>query len=130
MTLHTPIANLVCWQCGAALTALTPPLLRLDECPSCRADLHVCKLCAFYDVDATDQCREDDAEAVLEKTRANFCAYFQPRADAYAAGARSKAVAAKAQLDNLFGDNVNDANKNSAADDARRALDDLFGDKQ
>ena len=43
--------ELVCWKCGASLADLTLPLLRLEECRKCGAELHVCKLCEWYSVD-------------------------------------------------------------------------------
>lgn len=49
---------------------------RREECPFCRADLHCCFNCTFYDETASKQCREPVAELVKEKQKANYCAYF------------------------------------------------------
>ncbi len=49
---------------------------RKDECPSCRADLHCCLNCRFYDRAASKECREPMAEMVKEKNKANFCDFF------------------------------------------------------
>jgi hypothetical protein len=95
--------DLVCWKCGTALAALTLPLLRLDACPRCRAELHVCRMCADYDVRVAKHCREPTAEEVSDKERANFCGYFQPRAGAYTPKDMSAADRAKAELERLFG---------------------------
>ena len=95
--------DLVCWKCGEALAALTLPLLRRDECPRCRAELHVCRMCADYDVRVAKHCREPTAEEVSDKERANFCGYFQPRAGAYTPKDTSAAEQAKAELERLFG---------------------------
>jgi hypothetical protein len=95
--------DLVCWKCGTALAALTLPLLRHDECPRCRAELHVCRMCADYDVRVAKHCREPTAEEVSDKERANFCGYFQPRAGAYTPKDMSAAEQAKAELERLFG---------------------------
>lgn len=51
---------------------------RREECPHCRADVHVCRNCQFYDPKAYNECREPQAEVVREKDRANFCDFFQP----------------------------------------------------
>ncbi|TCS73788.1 hypothetical protein EDC61_10110 [Sulfuritortus calidifontis] len=114
--------GLVCWKCGAALDALPQPLSRRAECPSCRAELHVCRLCRHYDPAKAKQCREPVAEDVKDKTRANFCDWFQPKAGAYATPA--KTTGARAELDALFGGDTGHA---AEPDSARRALDDLFG---
>jgi hypothetical protein len=94
--------GLVCWKCGASVGAEPLPLSRLAECRACRAQLHVCRMCAFYDTRVAKACREPVAEQVNDKERANFCGYFQPRKDAHvpAAGAARNA---RAELDALFG---------------------------
>jgi len=95
--------SLVCWKCGTSLSALSLPLLRLDECKHCRAQLHVCKLCEFYSTSVAKHCRETIAEEVRDKERANFCGYFRPRAGAYTASSLTEAERAKSQLEALFG---------------------------
>ena len=67
----------VCWRCGHSLEELSMPPGRLDECPECRSQLHVCRMCAFFNPEVIRACREDDADEVMEKERANFCDYFQ-----------------------------------------------------
>ncbi len=116
------LEGLVCWKCGARLDDVPQPLSRRAECPACRAELHVCRLCRHYDPAKARQCREPLAEAVKDKTRANFCDWFQPRPGAYAAPAPS--AGARAELNALFG---GDASVPGEPDATRRALDDLFG---
>ena len=79
------MSALVCWKCGASLADLTLPLLRLEECRKCGAELHVCKLCEWYSIAVAKHCREPIAEEVNDKERANFCDYFKPRPDAFTA---------------------------------------------
>jgi len=95
--------NLVCWKCGADLAALSLPLLRRDECPRCRAELHVCRMCVDYDVHVAKQCREPTAEEVTDKTAANFCDFFQPRPGAYVPPDTGAAQRARSELERLFG---------------------------
>jgi hypothetical protein len=95
--------DLICWKCGADLSALTLPLSRRDECKKCGADLHVCRLCGEYDEHVAKKCREPIAEEVSDKTRANFCDYFAPRPGAYTPKDTSAASAALSELDRLFG---------------------------
>lgn len=119
----------VCWKCGASLAQLSLPLLRHDCCATCGADLHVCKLCRFYDVIVAKQCREPIAELVRDKERANYCDYFQIKANAFIA-THDASAKARAELDALFGhaSTASDAS-DGAADKARAALDELFGKK-
>jgi hypothetical protein len=82
---------------------LSLPLTRRDACKQCNADLHVCKLCEFYDLSKAKHCREPIAEEVSDKQRANFCDYFKPKNDVYSNKQQSEAERAKAQLEALFG---------------------------
>ena len=119
--------SLVCWKCGASLDEVPMPLSRLAECLSCRAELHVCRMCRFYDVSLAQDCSEPMAEEVKEKGRANFCEYFEPDADAFNPSATGGGDASMAALDALFGGSAESPSGSDDADPDRRALDDLFG---
>jgi len=122
--------ELVCWRCGASLEALTLPLSRLDECPSCGIQVHVCRLCEYFAPGKPKQCREDDAEEVKEKERANFCDYLRPRAGAFDAAGAAAEQQARAQLAALFGGGgpATPLSGTTAADtEAARAAESLFG---
>lgn len=115
--------GLVCWQCGVDICGLPQPLGRRAECPACHADLHVCRLCRHHDAGKARQCREPMAEEVKDKTRANFCEWFQPGARAFQASSSGKANALDA-LEALFGG----PGTKPAPDDGKSDLDRLFGD--
>src|SRR5512134_1659363 len=72
--------SLVCWKCGASLEALGLPFSRTDECRTCRAEVHVCRMCRFYDTGKAKSCAEPVADEVRDKERANFCGYFEAAA--------------------------------------------------
>jgi ribosome-binding protein aMBF1 (putative translation factor) len=95
--------GLVCWNCGASLADYTLPLRRLEECRSCRAELHVCRMCIEYDTQVAKHCREPTAEEVRDKTHANFCDHFRPRANAYTPPDTAALNKARSELDKLFG---------------------------
>lgn len=65
-----------CFECGT-ISSFTDRVGIREECPKCRADLHVCKTCRFYDKNVYNECRETQADVILEKTRANRCDYYQ-----------------------------------------------------
>ena len=96
--------DIKCYRCGQSLAALTLPLSRRDQCPSCDADMHVCKMCCFFDPRVTRQCREDGADDVAEKERPNFCDWFSPSESAFDPDRKSEADIAAAALSALFGD--------------------------
>lgn len=64
-----------CYSCGKKVN-LSAMVSRHDRCESCYADMRVCKMCTFYDVKAYNECREPSAERIVDKTKANFCDYF------------------------------------------------------
>ncbi len=130
--------ELVCWQCGVSLAHLSLPLSRFDECRSCRAALHACRLCEFYATTVAKHCREPIAEEVKDKERANFCDYFIPRPGAWSDRATTESDKARAVLDAMFGagktssisDSAKAATEPSAAELARIELEKLFGPKK
>lgn len=119
------------------------PLQRRDECPACSTDLHVCRMCEFYDKSVAKSCREPVAEEVTDKERANFCDYFRALPGLHATGGTDEAARARAQLEAMFGVAGNTAGgapagdaeslmeaKRAKAQEARRQLDALFGDDE
>ena len=95
--------GLVCWNCGASIADLSLPLSRFDECRGCRAPVHACRLCEFYQTTVAKQCREPIAEEVKDKERANFCDYFKPRLGAHTPRNQQELDDARAALDAFFG---------------------------
>lgn len=94
--------TLTCWNCDASLSALSLPLRRLDVCKACNSELHVCRMCVEYDTSYAKHCREPIAEEVREKTRANFCDFFKPKAGAFVPRNDGEVARSKAALDALF----------------------------
>ena len=93
-------AGRCCFSCGKA--GDYEKVGRRDSCASCGAELHVCVNCKFYDKSAYNECREPQADRVLEKNRSNFCDYFSFKVG---------------EVKGL---------KQSTKDDKLKALDDLF----
>ncbi|MDJ0958368.1 MAG: hypothetical protein QNI91_15985 [Arenicellales bacterium] len=120
-------SSLVCWKCGASLETLSLPLRRLDVCPECDSELHVCRMCRFFDPNSIDQCTQEDAEEVREKERANFCDYYKPQPGAYQSRDTSQSDAAKDKLNALFGDSSGDGSQSTESSSSpRQELEDLF----
>ena len=122
-------AERVCWKCGASVADLPLPLSRYAECAACRTELHVCRMCQFYDSRVAKACREPVADEVRDKTRANFCGYFQMRSGAYQPKDTGKARAAGDDLAALFGESAaaEDSGETlSEAEAAQRRMEKLF----
>ncbi len=89
----------VCHRCGKEV-ALEGKIGRSETCSSCGADLHVCLNCLFYSPGAYNDCRESQAERVVEKGRRNFCDFFR-----FAEGRSreaSRKETSRSRLDDLF----------------------------
>ncbi|MGH8130491.1 MAG: hypothetical protein ACRES3_06525 [Steroidobacteraceae bacterium] len=97
--------SLACWKCGASLAEFSLPFSRTEYCRACRAELHVCRMCRFYDTTKAKQCSEPIADPVSDKERANFCGYFEPIAGRFSP-------------------------RGTGTDQARHALEALFGPKK
>ena len=126
-------ADLSCWKCGASLAQILLPLSRLAKCKSCNADLHVCRMCEFYDTTVNNSCREPVAEKVTDKQQKNFCGYLQPSTTAFGSHTSRSQATAKNQLDALFGLSTDltggekaSEGSLSAEEESRRRLEELF----
>lgn len=87
-----------CWNCGAELTPLDYG--RQDTCRRCGRDTKVCKNCEFHDKSYNNQCKENQADRVVEKERSNFCDYFKAKSGAGGSGPTRDTL--KAAADALF----------------------------
>lgn len=99
-----------CFSCGHQFE-LPMEVFRSTRCPSCGADVRVCKNCTFYEPGAHWDCRETIPEAVRDKDRANFCGYFrlgENPATPSAAGDDGSRSEAKNAFDALFSDDADD----------------------
>lgn len=116
-----------CWKCGNALADILLPLPRLAECPRCRAELHVCRMCTFFDPAAAQQCREPVADPITDRQRANFCGYYQIDPHAFSAPS-DEAAESRRRLDALFGGEASGtgAEDRSPEEIARENLERLF----
>lgn len=130
-----PVAEIVCWNCGASLAETPRPISRHANCPACFEDLHCCRLCRHYAPGITGQCEDDRADPPIHKETANFCDYFRPVFGAYRQKTGTKRDAARARLDALFetpeaaSDDAGPGGPGvpSKEEDARAKLDALFG---
>ncbi len=65
-----------CWNCGQGLTKLDYG--RESTCLNCDKPTHCCRNCRHFAPGRPNECREPLVERVVEKTRANFCEFFEP----------------------------------------------------
>jgi len=75
---------------------------RREICPFCGSDLHCCLNCVHYNIGAYNDCREPQAERVIEKDRSNFCDFFAFRDAEMGEKGKDSGVSAKTKIDSLF----------------------------
>jgi len=91
-----------CFACDAPIELASGETVGFrDGCDACGTDLHACRNCAHHDPAAYNQCREPNAERVLDSERGNRCDYFRP-GSARGGDASTTQVSAKNELDALF----------------------------
>lgn len=95
----TALPNGNCWKCGSPLSALEYG--RQDSCRKCGLDTHVCRNCAHHDRAYNNECKESQADRIVEKEKANFCDYFKPKSGASGDGSSSR-DAMRAAAEALF----------------------------
>ena len=118
--------NYSCWKCGADISDVAFPIGRMSKCKKCGADLHVCKLCKYFDKSRSNQCQEPIADAVNDKQRANFCGYFEINENAFQKQDDLVATSAQQKLSELFGESVDIPSQNDS-NSSQSELDKLFG---
>lgn len=89
-----------CWNCAQPLSGADYG--RQETCSKCGCDTKVCKNCEFYDPKMNNECRESQADRVVEKERSNFCDYFKPNAQAGSGAGANSRDAMKAAAEALF----------------------------
>ena len=65
-----------CAACGATV----PANIALEStCPKCKADLHTCRQCTYFDPGSRFECRKPITARILNKGGKNSCELFAPR---------------------------------------------------
>ncbi|HOF38964.1 MAG TPA: hypothetical protein PLD73_02750 [Candidatus Hydrogenedentes bacterium] len=95
-----------------------------DVCGACSAYLHCCLNCRFYEPGAHNECYIPNTEWVGDKTACNFCDEFEFADRSTAPSDAQAGEQARNALDSLFGDSENRAPDSERLDEFRK----LFGD--
>lgn len=87
-----------CPHCGQKVPFMEAfPPGRADRCSSCGRDLRNCLACKNYDRTAYNECRETNADRVVDKEKANFCEWFKFGPSAASSGPTKEDLLAKAR---------------------------------
>ena len=80
-------------------------------------------MCVNFDRQVVTLCREEDAEEVFDKQKANFCDWYSPSSSAFNPSGKRADEKARSAADALFMGGATDSNDN---DEEVSAAEDLF----
>ncbi len=90
-----------CHKCLKDLEIKTP-VGRREICPFCGSDLYCCLNCVHYYIGAYNDCREPQAERVIEKDRSNYCDFFVFRDSEIGGKGKDPGESVKTKMESLF----------------------------
>lgn len=70
-----------CYKCKAKLDLPSKKIGFRQTCPTCLADLHVCKNCKHYMIGKPNDCNVPNTEYVSDREKNNFCEDFEIKSD-------------------------------------------------
>jgi hypothetical protein len=75
-----------------------------SQCPKCKADLHSCKQCAFFDTGARFECTQPIPERIQPKNIRNQCQLFEAKksVERQTSSVASRPKDARQAFDDLF----------------------------
>ena len=114
--------NLVCWKCGTPVVDEPMPLSTYAACRTCRASLHVCRLCQFDNARLRADCNEPRAESVSDRAKANISDWFKPQVGLSAIERPHQRDDEREQLASLF----SSVDKSADTGESPQTLDELF----
>ena len=66
-------------RCGACGDVLPIATASLEQCPSCRAAIHACRQCSYFDTSRRFECTQSIPVRLADKSARNDCARFSLR---------------------------------------------------
>ena len=88
-----------CAACGATVET---NISADAECPKCKASLHTCRMCTFFDPGARFECRKPITARILNKQGRNDCELFAARTVVERETSSSGPIDARQAFKNLF----------------------------
>jgi len=89
-------------KCAACGTAVAANFSANAECPKCKASLHTCRMCSFFDPGARFECRKPITARVVNKQAGNDCELFAARTVVERETSSGKPTDARQAFANLF----------------------------
>jgi len=88
-----------CAACGAKVAT---SINAASSCSNCKADLHTCKQCSYFDPGARFECNKTITARIVDKNARNICELFEARAVVERQTSSGAPTSARAAFDRLF----------------------------
>jgi hypothetical protein len=88
-----------CSSCGGKITAT---IGAESSCPNCRAELHTCRQCNYFDPSARFECSKPVTARIVNKNARNVCELFAPRSVVERQTSSGPPTDARAAFNKLF----------------------------
>lgn len=89
-------------KCAACAATIQTNVAVDAACPKCKADLHTCRQCTFFDPGARFECRKPIKVKIVNKAKRNECELFAARTVVERETSSGKPTDARQAFANLF----------------------------
>ncbi len=87
----------------ASCAAIVPTEIEFAaKCPRCKADLHACKQCTYFDTASRYECTQPVSARLPKKDVNNQCSFFAPRTTVERETSSTRPLDAREAFENLF----------------------------
>jgi hypothetical protein len=87
----------------ASCAAIVPAEIDFaSKCPRCKADLHACKQCSYFDTSSRFECTQPVSARIPKKEVNNQCSFYAPRTTVERETSSTKPMDARQAFENLF----------------------------
>lgn len=90
------------WRCASCASILPAGIEPKSKCPTCGAELHSCRQCAYFDTGSRFECTKPITARIPKKDARNECSFFAPRTTVERETSSSRPLDARAAFENLF----------------------------
>lgn len=89
-------------KCSSCAAKVPSVITAESTCPKCRAELHTCRQCNFFDPGTRFECQKTILKRIVNKNARNLCDLFEPRTIVERETSSGKPRDARQAFANLF----------------------------
>jgi hypothetical protein len=89
-------------RCSSCAAIVPAEIDFTSKCPRCKADLHACKQCTYFDTASRFECTQPVSARIPKKEVNNQCSFYSPRTTVERETSSTKPMDARQAFENLF----------------------------